>query len=99
MPQIFGGHAVREDSPVWISQGDFYSDQWAIQFDYAKARDLMRSEGYSAADTNVFPQANFDFEGPTIIVPEGLILNLYSVLLGLIVLTVFGKKNKWKLSK
>jgi ABC-type transport system substrate-binding protein len=49
--KIHDGFAQRVDSPVWKFQGSWYKP-FPLDYNYTEARDLMRSNGYFAAETN-----------------------------------------------
>jgi ABC-type transport system substrate-binding protein len=50
--KIHDGFAREVDSPVWLSSGEYWYTPFPVAYDYATARDLMRGEGYFAAETN-----------------------------------------------
>jgi hypothetical protein len=50
---IHDGFGVIQNSPVWHSQDPRYYTDFGLDYNYATARNLMRSEGYVASETNV----------------------------------------------
>ncbi|MHA2251808.1 MAG: ABC transporter substrate-binding protein, partial [Candidatus Kariarchaeaceae archaeon] len=91
-----GNLAHPEDSIVWTNQIQFYKDDWAIDYDYAKARDFMWDMGYDAAETNEFllakplPHVATDLS----IITEGLSLLMPVEIIFTLTITVFYLKKR-----
>lgn len=82
---------ITQDSPFWPNDILYYNDNYKIEYSYSTARDLMRSEGYTAAEQNIFPIDQLTSPSINIIVDAPI--NLGFVMMALII-TAFNKKRK-----
>lgn len=91
--QLQNGEVERWDNPVWLYYQDLYNPNIRIDYDYAVARDLMREEGYWAAETPDFSTKEVIILDLTT-VPEDTILPLVPVFVGLGLVSWFRKQKK-----
>ncbi len=93
----FDNYPTRRDNFVSAFRKSVYFDDWAIPYDYNKARDLMRGAGYQARDTNEILNAIPLGETITIQVPAESLsyTQIYVVnVIGIVFLSFLNRK-KW----